>query len=293
MLPVRRFYLERYIDESGISGTGKVATGCQFPSGKCYLEWLVSPQSATMHDSTDAMMRVHGHNGATELVWIDPAQEIITKGDYENKHMPDRNRTYTAIWQAVRSGKIKRGKCRVCGASKTQAHHYGSYTGTKGIVWLCDEHHRAAHVRLRKAKKNISKGEVLKSDNSKHIAYMIAAKPNELDTDSQWWLPEEIEVVAWRFLINYRLQKADIFEEHIQKRPDIFLVESYVTPVDFTIIDSKGQERSVAQGTWIVGFWIPSDETWNRVLQGQLVGASPRGPGQVITGEMPANLTAN
>ena len=120
MLPVRRFYLERHTDESGVSGTGKVATGCQFPSGKCYLEWLVSPRSATMHDNMDAMMQVHGHNGATELVWIDPAQEII-KGDWENKHMPERNRTYTAIWQAVRSGRIKRGKCRVCGASKTQA----------------------------------------------------------------------------------------------------------------------------------------------------------------------------
>jgi len=211
----------------------------------------------------------------------------VTKGDYENKHMPDRNRTYTAIWQAVRSGKIKRGKCRICGVTKTQAHHYGSYSGTKGIVWLCDKHHRAAHVRLRKAKQNISKGEILKSDGSKHIVYMIAAKPNELDTDSQWWLPEDIEVLAWRFLINYRLQKADIFEEHIQKRPDIFLVESYIAPVTFMLIDYKGQKRTVTQGTWIVGFWVPSDETWNRILQGQLTGASPRGPGQVITGEVP------
>ena len=67
----RRFYLIRDVDVSGVSGTGKVAVGTQFPTGKCYIEWLTEPFSACIHDSIQAVEMVHGHHGKTTIVWVD------------------------------------------------------------------------------------------------------------------------------------------------------------------------------------------------------------------------------
>jgi hypothetical protein len=70
-LGLRRFLLERHEDPSGVSGTGVVAEGCQFTDGKAVLRWCVGLRSTAIYDSVDELMQIHGHNGATELVWVD------------------------------------------------------------------------------------------------------------------------------------------------------------------------------------------------------------------------------
>ncbi len=206
-------------------------------------------------------------------------------GDVENKTMPDRNRTYTAIWQAVKSGKIKRGKCAVCGASKTQAHHTGSYKGTRNLRWLCDKHHRAAHVRLRKTKgggykKSEREIYIAKADNSRRLIWMIVAKPRELDTDEQWFEAGDVELMAHRYLVRHVLGESHIFEEHEKKLSSVFLVQSYIAPVDFVL-----NERRISEGTWVVVLWIPNDDIWEKVKTGKLRGASPRGPAKLLHGQ--------
>jgi hypothetical protein len=54
-----------------VSGTGVVAEGCQFTDGKAVLRWCVGLRSTAIYDSVDELMQIHGHNGATELVWVD------------------------------------------------------------------------------------------------------------------------------------------------------------------------------------------------------------------------------
>jgi hypothetical protein len=44
---------------------------------------------------------------------------------------------------AIRDGKIKRGKCVLCG-KKAEAHHL-DYTNPLKIAWLCFNHHRKVH----------------------------------------------------------------------------------------------------------------------------------------------------
>lgn len=76
----RRFEMVRSEDESGVSGTGTVAVGVEFPSGLVELEWLNHEndrvQTAFNGHSTypggihDAL-EVHGHGGRTEVHWID------------------------------------------------------------------------------------------------------------------------------------------------------------------------------------------------------------------------------
>lgn len=45
---------------------------------------------------------------------------------------------------AVRSGKIKREPCRICGEEKSEGHHT-DYSKPLIVIWLCNKHHHEAH----------------------------------------------------------------------------------------------------------------------------------------------------
>lgn len=65
----RAFVLQRNVDTSGISGTGVVAAGVQFGDGVCVLRWLSEHRSTGVYASIADLVAVHGHGGATELIW--------------------------------------------------------------------------------------------------------------------------------------------------------------------------------------------------------------------------------
>lgn len=68
-----RFYLYRQHDETGISGTGVIAEGVRFSSGKCVIQWCVPgmPQSVSVFDGILDIAMIHGHNGSTLVMWMD------------------------------------------------------------------------------------------------------------------------------------------------------------------------------------------------------------------------------
>jgi hypothetical protein len=66
----RPFQLIRLVDHSGVSGTGVVAEGVQFTTGRAALHWVSNEPSTTAWDSVEAMLRVHGHGGDTVLRWV-------------------------------------------------------------------------------------------------------------------------------------------------------------------------------------------------------------------------------
>jgi hypothetical protein len=70
-MTARRFELCRHDDVSGISGTGRVAEGIQFSTGKCVIEWLSRTPSISIFDSIEELLTIHGHDGKTELIWLD------------------------------------------------------------------------------------------------------------------------------------------------------------------------------------------------------------------------------
>jgi hypothetical protein len=67
----RRFVLFRSEDESGVSGTGTVAEGVVFSSGKCVISWLSDTPSVEVYDSVEEIERIHGHGGKTRVRWVD------------------------------------------------------------------------------------------------------------------------------------------------------------------------------------------------------------------------------
>ena len=68
---VRVFAMVRDNDATGISGTGHVADGVQFPSGKCAVVWRTKVTSCAFYDSIYDVRAIHGHGGMTRIVWED------------------------------------------------------------------------------------------------------------------------------------------------------------------------------------------------------------------------------
>ncbi len=69
---IKPFYLMRHSDVNGLSGTGIVAVGVVYPNGKAHMQWISFKSSFEMHDSVESLIDIHGHSGATELIWGDP-----------------------------------------------------------------------------------------------------------------------------------------------------------------------------------------------------------------------------
>jgi len=75
----RRFYLVRHEDITGISGTGVVAEGIEFSDGQVVMRWLPAGTSrpeavrptTVLHEDIDSVIGLHGHNGATQVEWVD------------------------------------------------------------------------------------------------------------------------------------------------------------------------------------------------------------------------------
>jgi hypothetical protein len=71
--PFRKFVLYRAEDECHVSGTGTVAEGIQFSTGRCVIAWLTETPSVSLYESIEDVLAIHGHGGKTMVQWIDTA----------------------------------------------------------------------------------------------------------------------------------------------------------------------------------------------------------------------------
>jgi hypothetical protein len=58
-----------------------------------------------------------------------------------------RLKCHNAVAKAVRSGRLLRQPCSVCGSPKSEAHHE-SYDRPLDVVWYCSVHHKARHKEM-------------------------------------------------------------------------------------------------------------------------------------------------
>lgn len=68
---MKRFYLQRNTDASGVSGTGRVAEGCQFDTNWCALVWLTGKAAMSFYPDIKTLEEIHGHQGMTQVIWVD------------------------------------------------------------------------------------------------------------------------------------------------------------------------------------------------------------------------------
>lgn len=86
----RRFHLQRDTDITGVSGTGRVADGVLWPDGTASVRWLGSRPSIVFWDRGFADAEyVHGHQGATRIVFDDPEPADWDTADMTCPHCPD------------------------------------------------------------------------------------------------------------------------------------------------------------------------------------------------------------
>ncbi|MFF1498679.1 hypothetical protein ACFVZR_02075 [Streptomyces sp. NPDC058316] len=72
----RRFVLRRSVDVSGISGLGDVADGVLWPDGTASVRWRGEHPSSVFWDrGRTSVELIHGHSGATGIVFLDSADE--------------------------------------------------------------------------------------------------------------------------------------------------------------------------------------------------------------------------
>jgi hypothetical protein len=67
-------HLERDVDCSGVSGTGRVAELVRFSDGSVAIHWMSEHPCTTVYNNLEDLIYVHGHGGATRVVW--DVQEI-------------------------------------------------------------------------------------------------------------------------------------------------------------------------------------------------------------------------
>ena len=68
---MRTFILYRVTDVSGVSGTGVVAEGVEFSDGVCVCRWTTDTATTTMYNSIQDVEHIHGHAGATKIIFED------------------------------------------------------------------------------------------------------------------------------------------------------------------------------------------------------------------------------
>lgn len=65
------------------------------------------------------------------------------------KKNPEKIKAWSMVKQAVKSGKIKKLPCEVCGKTKRIHGHHDDYSKPLDVVWLCALHHKERHKQLR------------------------------------------------------------------------------------------------------------------------------------------------
>lgn len=60
------------------------------------------------------------------------------------RRWPERTRARQAVANALRSGRLERLPCEVCGNPASEAHH-ADYSKPLDVSWLCFQHHRERH----------------------------------------------------------------------------------------------------------------------------------------------------
>lgn len=64
------FVLNRKKDVSGATGEGIICEGCVLSNGKVVLHWLNETSSIVIHDNIDNVVKIHCHNGQTEIIYV-------------------------------------------------------------------------------------------------------------------------------------------------------------------------------------------------------------------------------
>ncbi len=71
-----------------------------------------------------------------------------------NQKYPERIEAGLLLRQAIKKGKVIRGKCALCGEERVDGHH-PNYSKPLIVIWLCHKHHKQLHAGIIKVAEKI------------------------------------------------------------------------------------------------------------------------------------------
>lgn len=96
-------------------------------------------------------------------------------------------------------------------------------------------------------------------DEAKRIVYGEVYAPWEIDTYGEFMTPDDIEIMAERFM---RLDLANVIDTNHDNEPNgSYPVQSFIARAD---------DPDFGEGSWVLGVKVPEDEIWDMVVRGEL-----------------------
>ena len=130
-----------------------IALGRSLDSVKQYMSrnGITLPEDVKSKRFRNAINKTRSHLGGMEGANNPNWKGGRSKNNYyyrlrQKERFPERVEARDIVTRAIRSGKIKKEPCSVCGVQYSQAHHE-DYSKPLEIIWLCPEHHRARHYK--------------------------------------------------------------------------------------------------------------------------------------------------
>ncbi len=68
--------------------------------------------------------------------------------NYRAKNL-EKYKAHQAVNSALKSGKLKKQNCTICGTWEKLESHHEDYSKPLDIIWFCSEHHKARHKELK------------------------------------------------------------------------------------------------------------------------------------------------
>ena len=63
------------------------------------------------------------------------------------KNNPEKWAAHAAVRNALKTGRLKKSPCEVCGNEKSVVAHHHDYSKPLDVIWLCHFHHRQVHTQ--------------------------------------------------------------------------------------------------------------------------------------------------
>ena len=128
-------------------------TGFRYTCRNCWnAKWspVIAAHQNRYYD-TNANLRERVKARALRSHRENPAAAQRRNAVYAERH-PEKAAAKREVMLAVRSGRLLRQPCSVCGAKKADAHH-DNYSQPLNVLWLCRTHHGERHRMLNRKKR--------------------------------------------------------------------------------------------------------------------------------------------
>lgn len=105
-----------------------------------------------------------------------------------------------------------------------------------------------------------------KTNADKQLAFGVVYAPDELDSHGDFMVAEEIEKMAYDFMMSGKVNRIDT--DHDKEENGSRVVESFIARKD---------DPDFPEGAWVMGIYIPDEEIWKSIKKGDLTGFSMYG----------------